>query len=537
MSAVDPARALDLLATSGPDAVLSDPSALAALADPGQWAGDVERALAALPASTRSALRRAGRAVLRAGRAAVGGGGVVPFPGAPPVPSTPPGAPLLLAARGGAWVRLGGRYCPVPTEVAVQELVRAGHAQLQVPTPAGGWRAMSYPDAYATCGALVSRVVYVLGAPDDRYDPTDGALYLGCATPDPHLAPAYHPGVARWLELLAGPRHGRLLDWLATAWDLAHPTAALYLEGGAGTGKSMLASALARCWGTGVTTYADVVLGTYSGALIRQPVVWLDERAPDDRNGKGTSAFRSLVGNRVHPYSEKYQASGTIQGCPRLVITSNNDDALRFGKEDLSRTDLEAIAARILHLEVDDAAAAYLATIDTAGWVEGAEGRPGAVCAHLAWLRDHHTVTARGARFLVEGDVGPWLRRQASQTGLAQDVLVALVRALTDLRLAEDPATHLRPALRLVEVVRDEAGAPQHATVAATDLHTAWPLLTGDRSGRVTVARLGRVLRGLAGHGAPRHRDRRHAVAWSLLEDACALLHGGPEVLRAAVGP
>lgn len=511
-------RALALLSADGPDAVLSEPWALAALADPGQWAGDVERALAALPGRVQSAVRRAGRAVVKAGRAEAGA--VVPFPGGPPpAPQPAMATPLILTMRGCAWIRLGGRYVPTPTDTAVQELIRAGNDSLQTQTDRG-WRPLSWADAYARVGALVVRVVYELGAEADRYDATDGTLYIACGRTDPQLTPQHYPEIHTWLCRMAGDALPRLLDWLVSVWDLQRPTAALYLEGGGGTGKSMLASALQRCWGTSSTTYADVVLGSYSGALIRQPIVWLDERAPEDRGGKGTAAFRSLVGNRSHPYTEKYQASGTIIGCPRLIITSNTDDALRFGQEDLVRADLEAIAVRILHIDVDDAAASYLRGIDTSGWVTTDDGKPGKICQHLAEMHLHYKIERPGRRFLVEGEIGAWLRRQSSQSGLAQDVLVAVVRALTDLRDVEDPVTHEFPARGLVSV------AQGHVLVGATDLHRAWPLLSGDRSGRITVARLGRVLRGLAGHVKGHAKGRRHPIDNDLVRDACRSVHG-----------
>jgi hypothetical protein len=518
-------RALDLLSNDGASAVLSEPWALAALADPGQWAGDVERALVTLPSAERAAIRRAGRAVLKAGRAEAGM--VVPFPGGRAAIGTQPALaqPLILDARGGCWIRAHGRYVSTRPEIAVVVLGHAGHV-LSVPSK-DGERLATYQEAMNRAGAVVERVVYTLGSAADRYDADSRTLLLACGAPDPALEPRYHPEVAQWLGRLVDcddHRLSRLLDWLAASWRLQDPTCALYLQGPGSTGKSMLAQALQRCYGTTITTYADVVLGSYSAGIVRQPIVWLDERAPEDHHGRGTAAFRALIANRSHQYTEKYQASGTIQGCPRLVITANNDDALRFGREDLTRDDLEAIAIRILHLDVSAAAADYLATISTRGWVDD-NGRPGIVCQHLAWLRDHHVYEA-GDRLLVRGEVGDWLRRQSTQSGLAQDVLVAIVRALTDLRDAEDPVTREQPARHLVTV------AQGHVLVGATDLHRAWPLLSGDRSGRVTVARLGRVLRGLAGHhrGTDR-RDRRHPVPNDLIRDACRSIHGSDNIL------
>jgi len=201
------------------------------------------------------------------------------------------------------------------------------------------------------------------------------------------------------------------------------------------------------------------------------------------------------------------------------VITSNTDDALRFGREDLVRADLEAIAVRILHFDVCPEAAELLKTLDTSEWVTMQDGSPGKICQHFAAIRDHHTIKAPGKRLLVEGEVGAWLRRQSTQSGMAQDVLVAIVRRLTDLKDATDPIT----GRDFDRIATPERGC---VLVSATALHSAWPVLSGDRSGRVTVARLGRVLRSLSGHAAAHNGARQHRLANDLLRDACRSIHG-----------
>lgn len=119
------------------------------------------------------------------------------------------------------------------------------------------------------------------------------------------------------------------------------------------------------------------------------------------------------------------------------------------------------------------------------------------------------------------------MQRQSTQSGLAQEVLVAIVRAMTDLRDAEDPVTRECPARNLV------TAGHGHVLVSATDLHRAWPLLSGDRSGRTTVARLGRVLRGMAGHYRGQARDRRkHPISNDLILEACRSIHGTDDVIR-----
>ena len=64
-------------------------------------------------------------------------------------------------------------------------------------------------------------------------------LFLGCCIPA-DVEPQQDDRVAEWLDALAGPKLDVLLDWLATAPNLRRPTAAIYLQGEPGTGKTML---------------------------------------------------------------------------------------------------------------------------------------------------------------------------------------------------------------------------------------------------------------------------------------------------------
>jgi hypothetical protein len=87
------------------------------------------------------------------------------------------------------------------------------------------------------------------------------------------------------------------------------------------------------------------------------------------------------------------------------------------------------------------------------------------------------------------------------------------------------------PDILMVLALKKDYPALNLVLVGATDLHRAWPLLSGDRSGRVTVARLGRVLRGLAGHVKGHAQGRRHPIDNDLVRDACRSVHGSADPL------
>ena len=510
-------RAIALLSTD-PDEVLRSPDLLAAIADPGQWAGDVEIALARLPRAQRDAIRRAARSVLRAGRAAGD-----PQGGQRPErdPGSAPSAPSVLVSGSRVYVRRGGRYRLVDRSVAAVELEREG-LRVTCSTAEGGQRPMTWSELYAAHGDRVDDVRYQLGAPGDIYQA--GVLTIACGQIDPRCVPTYEPQVDEWIDVLAGAQADRLRDWLACCTRLDEPIAALYLRASAGSGKSMLACGLQAIYGGAVADYDDVVLGSYSGALLRQPVVWLDERAGEDRHGRGSAGFRSLTANSQIKLTEKYLPSGTLVGCPRLVVTSNDDDALRFGREDLARTDEEAIGVRILHIVGGEDTASYLEALGgrsyTSRWVTEPDGSPGAIARHTLWLRDHWRVTRPGSRLLVEGEVGAWLRGQASRSGLSQEILLAIARYLLDHR-------HDHGVPRVAAVHQGSV------IVYAPELAESWQRLTGDARA-ITVTRLGRALGRFA---APHRGERRgHTVSLEQLLGAMDEVGvGDPERLKTIV--
>ena len=502
-----------------PEVVLQTPELLAAIADPGQWAGDVELALARLPRAQRDAIRRAARAVHRAGRAAA-----TPQGGQRPErdPGSAPAAPYVLAYGAKVYVRRAGRYRLVDRSVAAVELEREG-IRVTCSTAEGGQRPMTWGEIYGAHGDRVDEVRYQLGADADSY--RDGVLTLACGQIDPRCVPTYDPEVDEWIDVLAGTQADRLRDWLACCTTLTEPIAALYLRAEAGAGKSMLACGIQAIYGGAIADYDDVILGSYSGALLRQPVVWLDERAGEDHHGRGSAGFRSLTANSQIKLTEKYLAAGTLIGCPRLVVTSNDDDALRFGREDLARTDEEAIGIRILHLVGSAEASSYLegrgGRSYTSEWVRMADGAPGRIARHALWLRDHWRVTRPGSRLLVEGEVGAWLRGQASRSGLSQEILIAVARYLLDHR-----HDHAIPRVAAVH-----QGA---VIVYALELAEAWQRLSGDAR-QMTATKLGRAL----GRFAAPHRGERRGHLVSLEQLLAALDEvgvGDPERLKTIVG-
>lgn len=394
-----------------------------------------------------------------------------------------PAPPLVIKYRSAYWVR--GSDSPPWTydgphdgDGLVVALRDRGDVAYLGATGAP-WSRARLLDCYGT-NALGAELVYpspegMMAAP---WDPVSRTFRTTRAV-TPAVTPRLVPEVAAWLDALLSEAPEAIasaaLDWLATLDRLDAPSAALYLEGPPGCGKSLLASALASPWRTPPVPL-EVAIGDYPLPLARCPIVWLDEGTALD--ARGTARFRTLVSERSHTLNEKYLPSITLSACLRVVITANNADALGI-REIRSLADLDAIAERVLHVRGSQAATDYLRRTSTAGWVTAPDGGPGLIAAHLAHLRAARPV-APGPRWVVAGV------RSAFHDGLIWHVpeYAAVLGAIL-VGLAARPKPRFARSGDTVEV-------------AASVLHKEWASLCLEDRARPTHPQLVRTLSALS---------------------------------------
>lgn len=379
----------------------------------------------------------------------------------------------------------GRTYRPPVPAVAVCQALEQWCQLPGLETRAKGGRPRGTADYLADYGRQAVDVIVEMGRKRGLYLPdiNGGTLIDGCCRPA-DIPAVESPDVAAWLEALGGPHHGKLLDWVATVGRLDRPTCALYIQGPPGTGKGMFAAGVAALWGSGATSYADAT-GKFNGALTKNPIVLVDEMFQTYDGGDGFSAgFRSLIGESSRQLRRKNLPSATIRGCPRLVITANNGDALKL-QESLTQSDLLAIAERILHVRHANAPRDYLRWMGgrdfTADWVLDSDGKPGAIAKHAVWLAETRRVAA-GSRFLVEGILEDWHRDLMGNSGIQGATLAALAHFLD----RDKP---------MIGIEVDVAAGIVYAN--APSLRGAWGVLMGDQPPREGV--LAKALRTLAG--------------------------------------
>ncbi len=411
-------------------------------------------------------------------------------------------APLILVCGRQWYLRESDGYYQVTERLLRPSLQRVHqHVETDVETNDGERKPLGPVGLYQRYGRRADTVIYRMGTAGGFIPRgADGGTLVEGVCRYIEVEPRYDDRVASWLFELGGGHDGnpdRLLDWLSTVTLLHRPTAALYLRGAPSCGKSMLAFAVAGGWGRHIVDYADVVLGAYSGALARSPIVLVEERVPETHQERSSGAlFKRFVGRTSHQYTEKYKPSGTIEGCARVIVTANDDNALRLSAED-QRQGEEAIGLRILHVVVPPTAAEYLASIGgpsgTADWVLREDGSPGRIWRHVMWLREHHVLSRPPGRLLVEGDPAGWLRGVAARSGLPQEILIAVTRWVCG----------------VVQVEASWMRVPGGVWVPVQDLWTHWEELAATR-GRPSAQQLGRAL----GRIGPREREGGDTRRW-----------------------
>lgn len=466
------------------DALKKDREVALGVVRPLAHAGEVEILLGRLPHAERAALKRIGRQLVMAERTARK---------APRVAAMP-----LIVQHGQTWWVLDGdRYLAVEARLVATEVARltaaAGSPVDTLVTTESGARRMTPVEIYDAHGVTARRLRWTYDASGPAWDEVERVL-------DVPGARVRRGGAARselvegWLDqFVAESQQRTFLDWLATATRLDRPTSSPQLRGPDSAGKAMLVSALATLLG-GRTDYAHAT-DDFNAGLIFGPLVILDEGVAESR----PDAFRRLTGNREHQVCAKNRMPEELVGCPRVVVTSNEPDPLRLGREELSSQSEHALGRRILVFDVQPAAAEYLAFIGgwdtTHGWAEP----DGELVCHLRWLAETREVTP-GRRFLVEGDAAEWVASSHLRVGVAGDLVQAYL-AYEDLIADARTAVLAEPS-----PFHFYTKHPDMVGINVGGLQANWQRLVGDAK-TPTNQRLGAALRRLSGQEEPVRPD------------------------------
>jgi len=271
-------------------------------------------------------------------------------------------APLMItAATGGAmyFIRIGEtneyRECVERTMRIV--LRECGHGELLHNDKGRKLRVDDLRDVAITCNAVetdFSRSGHAV------WDPENNRMLKGVTMKS--VAPRFDAGVDAWLRSLASGKIDSVREWLAgTAQKHIHRCAtALVLIGGAGIGKTLLATVVARMWNALEPVELSAVVSRFNASMVTSPIVRDDECRCLARGDVSSEDFRSYVQQRSRTYEPKGLERRMLHGAQRFILTANSISALRFS--DVAGPDAaQAIAERLLLVAVSDSASARVA--------------------------------------------------------------------------------------------------------------------------------------------------------------------------------
>jgi hypothetical protein len=243
-------------------------------------------------------------------------------------------------------------------------------------------------------GRAITTSCVDLTAQKPRYDRSEDCYYEA-PCPLRHYEPEFHPEIAEWLEIMAGTRESlvAIMTWLHYLTQLDKPCAALYLTGAPDTGKSLLASELAKLWTSKGPTELGVALDDkYNEGLLGCPLVFGDEFVP---KGKADEIKR-FIAERDRPIKRKYIPVGRMLGCARLIVAANN---LRFADTygDMTEEDIQAHLDRFCGIDVRPETREWLQRQNIQKWVD-----TNAIPKFAMWARHEYRAQPSG-RFLVRG--------------------------------------------------------------------------------------------------------------------------------------
>lgn len=275
-------------------------------------------------------------------------------------------------------------------------------------------------------GSVATDVHVDLSAERSAYDMRHQVFIEATAQRRIHDA-VFIPEVAGWLDVIGS---AELKQWIALVTRVERPCAALYLEGGGGTGKSLLGHGLSRLWTRSGPTQAVHVLGAmWNDDLTKCPLVSADESLPPAIRAAGyTGDLRQAIQDTRRPLTRRYRPNCTMIGAIRLILAANNASLLETD-EALTPADIEAIGERFLYVKIPERARAYLDSIGGRPVVNRIFIEEDGLAKHALWLKENQPTPDLG-RFFFEGGSSEIVRALTTSSGIRGNICGWLVQCV-----------------------------------------------------------------------------------------------------------
>lgn len=316
-------------------------------------------------------------------------------------------------------------------------------------------------------GQVVREIITDLAAQTSYLD---GGTFIEATCPLQVTEGAYDPEVDTWLCKIAGEKRESFLDWLAAAPKLDRPAPALYLIGAPGTGKSLLAAALAQVWGREPTDVDDA-LDSFNESIARCPLILADEKMPTDYRGRPrTDELKRLISRTEASLKRKFVSATTMRGAVRVILCANNRKLID-AKTELTTDDAVALSDRLIAIDVGP---------ESREWLEQRGGqeftaklmREKRIAKHIIWLSQNRKLPEHG-RFIVPGNSVELLNAMQVGSGCRWSIMFCVHAAVLN------PEKHARSRMSKPLAVRVSKG---QILVHPGSLRESWDsFLEGER--------------------------------------------------------
>ena len=328
----------------------------------------------------------------------------------------------------------------------------------RVPTADGkGMKDVGFNTIVARYVTVVEEVIVQPGVRKghvENLDGTDARLIVPGFHRNPNLTPEFSEDVDSWLKKLFGDEVDDACRWIAFALAFEEgATCSLSIMGAQGCGKKLLVQGLAECLSAPHIASDQDITGSYQYGILKSPFLVVNEGWSAGGYGSKHPAdrFRELTSGDSIEVNRRYRDPVTIKNPLRVIFTANNLDVIKMlaHKRDLSQTDREALAIRLMHFNVGRNASDWLRMKGGMRFT-GAQGKrwiaPDAggksdfiVAKHFLWLfANRHQLWERDERLLVEGQGSQELMfEMQTQTGTAP-LVIETILSMMDRKIKTD---------------------------------------------------------------------------------------------------
>lgn len=351
----------------------------------------------------------------------------------------------IIQHGGGYWIFARGKYATVlgreDAEISIFRDLSRAPIELYDMDKSGNSRPKSLRSVVLEYGTVARKVRSSLVLQESFYDAAEQTFHEA-VRPLRKLRPAYDAEVQTYFELFGGKQKDTFLDWCALLPNLDQQLCALYMMGEKNTGKSIFAQGAARLWNEdGPSTLVDA-LKPFNDTLTRNPFCFADEKLP--QSDTIIDDLREFIGNKNRALNRKFLNTTGLEGCVRLFIAANNDTLLKDANPNVTQSDVEALAQRILFIDHGSGPTEFLENLRiTRGpqYVDTFRSKD-RISRHILWLAENRKVENK-SRFGVDGLQGDFHEQMITDPESNSNVLEFIVRYICDPLNAKHPDSHL----------------------------------------------------------------------------------------------